>query len=135
MTTRFLAYLLLYGAFVSGCTRSTPGRSKDQAHGIEAISQIEPQLEPLAGPGVSVRTGRPVASQGDCAPKYAIEGLHGTCVNGQPCRGFGIASEEGQPLCACYGRIGGCSKSERCDPLRGACVPESLPGWGRAPAD
>lgn len=134
MTPRSLVCLLLGCAIAASCANPQPGRSSDQARGLDAVSQIEPRLEALPEPAPPLRSAPPVASQGDCAPKYAI-GLRGTCINGQPCRGFGTLTETGQPVCTCYVTPGGCSQSERCDAVHRSCVPESRPGWGAAPDD
>ena len=74
-------------------------------------------------------TGAPDATLGH------FYGLLGTCINGLPCRGFGILAGNGQPVCACYATPGGCRQDERCDAPRKTSVPESLPGWSRLPDD
>lgn len=107
-------------------------RSGREAKKVDPISQTAPKLEPLPRTGAVLASARPVPSQGDCAPKYA-NGLHGTCINNQPCRGFGQIGADGQPVCACYAKAGGCNEGQRCDAVKKACVPEKEPGFGRIP--
>jgi len=73
-----------------------------------------------------------VESIGDCAPRYRT-GQIGACINNQPCRGFGVLGENDRPVCTCYGQIGGCGETERCDDRKLACVPETEPPFNRAP--
>lgn len=134
MTLRWIVCLVICCAIVASCAHPRPGSSSDRERNLEAVSETEPRVEPLPRPAPPIRNAPPVASQGDCAPRYA-NGLHGACINNQPCRGFGILGDSGQPVCACYATPGGCSQGERCDAVRKACVPENLPGWGRAPDD
>lgn len=98
------------------------------------MSPTEPRFEPMARPAPPTENAAPVASQGDCAPRYAT-GLVGSCINSRPCRGFGVFGADGQPVCACYATPGGCGQGERCDAIKKACVSEREPGWGRARDD
>jgi len=125
-----LAIAVLLGGALVGCTSSKPAGDERK---VSPVAQSGPKLQPL--PAVRPATVRPrVASEGDCAPRYASGGK-GTCVNNQPCRGFGVLVENGKPVCTCYGRDGGCSEGQRCDALRLACVPEKEPVYGRGEVD
>lgn len=123
-----LALPLAALAAIEGC--SQPGRSTKE-NNVVAVSQTPPKLEPLP-PAVKPKPTRArVASQGDCAPRYAGGGT-GTCINSRPCRGFGVRGEDKKAICTCYGRDGGCGEGQRCDPLALRCVPEKTPPFGRA---
>ena len=63
----------------------------------------------------------PVASEGGCEPHYR-NGLVGTCINHEPCRGFGVRNPDGSASCVCYVRRSGCAQDERCDARDGQCV-------------
>jgi hypothetical protein len=54
-----------------------------------------------------------VATEGDCAPRYT-KGGKGACINGQPCRVFGVRADGGRAICVCFGRDGGCAGGQRC---------------------
>lgn len=127
------ALLLVCCASLASCAPMRPGREVDKARNLEAVSSTEPRFEALPRPAPATKSATPVASQGECAPRYA-NGLHGSCINHEPCRGFGIVDESG-PVCACYATPGGCHAGERCDTIRKACIPDSQPGWGRTPDD
>jgi len=125
-----LTIALLMGAIAAmlGCSQGRSSKEK-----VDATSQTPPKLENFP-PTPAPKPVRPrVASQGDSAPHYAGGGT-GTCINNQPCRGFGVRNEDGSVVCTCYGRDGGCGDGQRCDPMRLACVPEKLPPFGRAAA-
>jgi hypothetical protein len=108
-------------------------KTSDEKKNVSPVAQSSPTLQPFTPvPPTPVRA--PVASQGDCAPRYA-NGGKGTCINNQPCRGFGVRVENGSALCTCFGRDGGCKEGQRCDVLRLACVPEKEPPWGRGHSD
>ena len=125
--------LLLAGTLLmTGCS-GRPSASDDQKK-VDPVSQTPPKLEPLPRTAPVLLKRTPVPSRGDCAPKYA-NGLHGTCINDQPCRGFGVLNDAGKPVCACYAKEGGCSRDERCDVISKRCVPEKTPGYGRADSD
>jgi len=112
----------------SGCNRQTSG-ARDQRR-VDPVSQTPPQFQPLPPQVDAVARATPVPSQGDCAPKYA-NGLVGTCINNQACRGFGILDQSGRAACACFARAGGCNADERCDAVKKACVPDREPRFGR----
>jgi hypothetical protein len=136
---RFLRKAMLLGVAVAclllpGCNSGRQSARDDQKK-VEPVSETAPKFEPLRPEAPAVVARKPVPSSGDCAPKYA-NGLTGSCINNQPCRGFGVLAEDGKTaVCACYARAGGCNKDERCDVIRKACVPEKEPGFGRLPSD
>ena len=132
---RLLLVLLLAGCFLmTGCSRQERQSARDDQQKVEPVSATAPKFEPLPRTAPVVARATPVPSRGDCAPKYA-NGLQGTCINNQPCRGFGIMGEKGRAVCSCFAKAGGCSQDERCDAIKKACVPEKEPGFGRAPED
>lgn len=125
-----IALLLATLAALVGCSGQ---RSASDEKKVAPIAQGSPKLQPL--PAVRPAPVRPlVPSQGDCAPRYA-NGGKGTCINNQPCRGFGVRTEDGRAICTCYGRDGGCQEGQRCDAMRLACVPEKEPVFGRGDVD
>jgi hypothetical protein len=128
-----LCSLILLMATCSVVIGSSCQRSSREVKKVDPISQTPPKLQPLPRTAPVIASAQPVPSQGNCAPRYA-NGLHGTCINNQPCRGFGVVGQDGKPVCACYAKVGGCNEGERCDALKKACVPEKEPGFGRAPA-
>ncbi len=109
------------------CSGRKEGRPEQKP---SPVAQSGPALEPIRPlPPVPVRERVP--SQGDCAPRYKQGGM-GTCINNQPCRGFGVKAQNGSAICTCYGREGGCGEGQRCDALRLACIPETEPPSGRS---
>ena len=124
-----LALLILVGNL--GCNNS---RQNSDQKKVSPISETPPKFEPLPREAPVIPPPKTIASVGDCAPKYA-NGLHGACVNNQPCRGIAVLDEVGKPACGCYAKAGGCSAKERCDAIKKACVPEEEPGFGRAAED
>jgi hypothetical protein len=109
----------------------SPQQSSDEKK-VDPVSQTRPKLKPIIKVPPVVARPR-VASEGDCAPVYA-SGLKGTCINGQPCRGFGVRGDDGGALCTCFGRDGGCQEGQRCDAQKLACVPEKEPPFERGMA-
>jgi hypothetical protein len=132
---RALITLLLIGsgAVAVGCGARQQSARDDQ-NKVSPVSETAPKLEPRERTAPAVLSSKPVASVGDCGPRYA-NGLRGACINNQPCRGIGVLDASGKAVCACYAKIGGCSESERCDAIKKACVPEKESGFGRAPED
>lgn len=126
MARTVLAALLLATLLAAlACSRQSGGNQKQ----VSPVAQGQPKLEPITP--VRPAVARPlVASQGDCAPRYAVGG-EGTCINNKPCRGFGVRSESGSAVCTCYGKEGGCGEGERCDLVKKRCVSEKEPLWGR----
>lgn len=108
-------------------------RSDDEKK-VEPVSRTPPKLEPLPTAARAVVARPRVASEGDCAPRYA-KGGRGTCINNQPCRGFGVRAENGSAVCICFDRDGGCGEGQRCDLKKMACVPETELPFGRGLAD
>src|SRR5262249_28511800 len=60
--------------------------------------------------------------EGDCAPRFP-NGMHGTCINNEPCNGFGMRSQKGEIECSCFGVRGGCEEGLICSRRYQACVP------------
>jgi hypothetical protein len=73
----------------------------------------------------------PVASEGGCEPKYR-NGTVGSCINHQPCRGFGVRERDGSARCVCYARPGGCNADERCSAEQGQCVADDESTFNRS---
>jgi hypothetical protein len=125
-----MTLLILAVTILPNCSKRGKGAEEKRA---SPVAKNAPKLEPLTPvPPTPVRERVP--SQGDCAPKYKVGGK-GTCINNQPCRGFGVKGENGNPICTCYGLDGGCKDGERCDPQRLKCVPETERQFGRAASD
>ena len=136
---RFLGELALVALLVAGfglatsCSRQQQSAKDDQKK-VDPVSETAPKFESMPRTAPVVARAEPVASVGDCAPKYQ-NGLHGACINDQPCRGIGVLDDKGKAVCSCYGKAGGCGESDRCDAIKKACVPEKEPGFGRAAED
>lgn len=113
---------------VPGCSRRPPADKEK----VQPVSEQRPHLEPQSIPARVQPNEPPVASQGDCAPRYK-NGLTGTCINNQACRGFGVLNEKKVAECSCYGIVGGCQAGQRCDAIRKTCVPEEEMPFERAP--
>ena len=126
------ALLLAVGSVTWGCARQPQSASND-AKRVDPISETVPRFEALPRTAPVIAQATLVASVGDCAPNYA-NGLHGSCVNNQACRGIGVLNEKGQIVCSCFGRPA-CGEKERCDAIKKACVPENEPGFGRGEED
>jgi len=122
-----LAPLLLLLAMLPACSEKKEAKQEQRP---SPVAQNGPTLQPVRQLApVAVRERVP--SQGDCAPRYKVGGT-GSCINNQPCRGFGVKGANGSAICTCYGRDGGCGEGQRCDARRLACVPETEPLSGRA---
>ena len=125
-----VGFLLFALMTVTGCSRQ--GKSGEEKR-PSPVAQDAPVFQPLPQASPAPVRER-VASQGDCAPQYKVGGK-GTCINNQPCRGFGVKAENGGAVCTCYGKDGGCGEGQRCDTRRLACVPENEPLVGRGEVD
>ena len=118
-------------ALFATCTRRQRGQSDRDQNGrpIEDVSSVRPDPSALVQPrdaAVPVLQLPRVESVGACAPVYRT-GQRGSCINDAPCRGFGVRAETGQILCTCYGQVGGCNESQRCDDRKLTCVPDDEP--------
>ncbi|MFL6234825.1 MAG: hypothetical protein ACJ76N_16950 [Thermoanaerobaculia bacterium] len=127
-----LGLALLLGA-TSGCVTGRPERPKEPA-GMKAVSPTPPAPgRPIAAvetfPNLEI-----VASQGDCAPRYA-NGSTGSCINSKPCRGYGMRSSAGAVECRCWAKAGGCGETERCDIILKRCVPDDKADNARSEVD
>jgi hypothetical protein len=60
---------------------------------------------------------------GGCERTYA-HGGKGTCINNEPCNGFGIRDSAGKLQCACFKVNGGCTEDSACNVRRYACLPK-----------
>jgi hypothetical protein len=123
---------LALGVFPDCSLRPTSKEPADKKQ-VQPVSEQPPQLVPQAIPDPMLAIQTPVASQGDCAPRYK-NGLTGNCINNQPCRGFGVLNDKNNAECSCYGIAGGCQEAKRCDAIRKSCVPEEEMPFERAPA-
>lgn len=130
---KHLAHALLSIALaaIAGCAKQPQTSNGPQ---VSPVAQTGPKLEPLP-PTPPPKPLRPrVASEGDCGPRYP-NGDRGTCINNQPCRGYGERNPDGKAVCTCFGLDGGCAEGLRCDNQRLKCVPENEPPFGRAVPD
>jgi hypothetical protein len=82
-------------------------------------------------PAVPIPRLPPVASEGGCEPKYR-NGTVGSCINHQPCRGFGVREHDGSAQCICYIKRGGCNADERCSAEEGQCVADDESTFNRS---
>ena len=128
--------LLLLCAVLSGAGCAELGLrdgSGQDEKAVEATTSAPGGLVPLGPPDGRPAVNRPIElGSGTCAPRYT-DTLVGTCINEQPCRGFGERDERGALYCACFGRQQGCGETERCDLEKKACVPAGEPPFKRAP--
>ena len=122
-----IAFALGFG-MLPGCSRRPPADKERVQPVTDQVPKIEPQHVPER-----VEINAPVvASKGDSAPRFK-NGLTGSCINNQPCRGFGVLNEKQEAECSCYGLVGGCKEGQRCDTIRKSCVPEEELPFERAP--
>jgi hypothetical protein len=138
MAKRYVLYLLASLVMVAACGIAA-GCARHQGAGqdekkVEPVSETAPKFEPMRRDVPVVANAKPAPSVGDCAPKYA-NGLHGSCINNQPCRGIGVLDDQNNASCSCYAKAGGCNEGQRCDAIKKACVPENEPGFGHAADD
>ncbi len=120
---------LLAAALVAAGLACAGNRSRPDKD-ASTVSKVEPrhgEYEPRAEP---IPHRPPVASRGGCEPRYK-NGLTGTCIDGKPCRGFGVL-ENDRAVCVCYAKRGGCDEGQRCDPQQARCVKEEELPFGRA---
>ena len=107
---------------------------RDEPANLQAISSVPPPITPLARQAPPLVNRSLLASRGSCAPRHR-NGLTGSCVNNQPCRGFAVAAPRGGVECACFAIAGGCAEGQRCDLEEKTCKPENAPLFGRPAAD
>lgn len=128
-TRELITATVLIALFVS-CSRSGSKSSRkheQEERRVEATSSVpvDPAALQHADIPNAVKRLPRVENDGDCAPHYKIGGM-GTCINHQPCRGFGVRDETGNIVCTCYGAPG-CAEGQRCDDRKLTCVPEDEP--------
>ena len=108
----------------SSLRRSTGGRSSgggnDNTHSVVSSVPL-PQSTPVPTAPAPQRVEL-YYGEGDCAPRFA-NGMRGTCINNQPCNGFGVKDEKGNLQCECFGAKGGCPEGTVCSVTLHACVP------------
>jgi len=112
-----------------GCSRRPPADKEK----VQPVTDKVPKMEPQHLPERVEVNAPAVSSKGDCAPRFK-NGLTGSCINNQPCRGFGVLNEKHQAVCSCYGLVGGCKEGQRCDTIRKICVMEEDLPFERVPA-
>ena len=125
-------WLALAALSLVSCVCTTSGRSTrtSEESRIEDVSSVppDPTLLRQDPPGKIVQRLPEVESVGDCAPRHKNPAESRTsCIEGRPCRGFGVQDESGRIFCTCYGETGGCAEGKRCDVRRLTCVPEDEP--------
>jgi hypothetical protein len=129
----FIVALSLASLFNSCSRGSRRSVDRDQnGRGVEDVASAPADpatLKQIPNANAVLRLAR-VPSTGACAPVYKT-GQIGACINDTPCRGFGVRTEAGQILCTCYGQIGGCAATERCDDRKVICVPDDEPPFDR----
>jgi hypothetical protein len=120
---------------LASCMMKERGHKSSDADRVKGVASVRPDPGTIhETPRVEVVRRLPeVESVGDCAPRHPYASASRTsCIEGKPCRGFGVRNENGQILCSCYGLIGGCAEGKRCDMRTLACVPENEPPSGGA---
>jgi hypothetical protein len=133
MTVRTLSrtfWLALAALSLVSCATSGRGAEAPGADRVQDISSLPPDPASMRQdpPGEIVQRLPEVASLGDCAPRHEhAKESRASCIEGRPCRGFGVRDESGRVLCTCYGEVGGCAEGQRCDVRRLTCVPEDAP--------
>jgi len=129
-----IALTVAVAAIASCQTQSGSSTREARERSIEATSSVPVTVEPTVLPRDTpiLRPLKRVDTGGQCGPRYLHGGL-GTCVNNQPCRGFGVEDEKGQVLCSCYGDIGGCGAGQRCDDRKLTCVLDEEPPFNKTP--
>ena len=108
------AAMAISEAIAPAAERPAAQQATPTATGAVSRDEFKTRAEPL-------RRLPPVASEGGCEPRYR-NGQTGTCINQQPCRGFGVRETDGRAVCICYITRGGCADEERCDAQEGQCV-------------
>src|SRR6266567_203564 len=73
------AFVIAVSTALLAVVSCSPQQSSDQKQ-AEAVSQTPPKLKELSKPPPAVAARPRVASEGDCAPRYA-NGGRGTCIN------------------------------------------------------
>jgi hypothetical protein len=89
----------------------------------EGVSPTPPKVSPFSSNVTPTDSFSSIASVGGCEPTYR-NGTKGMCVNGRPCRGYGVRNDRGQDQCVCYLAKSGCDSKSRCDLPEHACVPD-----------
>ena len=130
--SRFLSLCSLAAVLALGASCRAKAPSGDERR-IEPTSSKPVTVErtPVAQDTPMLKQLPRVDTGGDCAPRYK-HGGSGTCVDGRPCRGFGVRDEKGAIVCSCYGDIGGCGDGQRCDERKVTCVPDEEPPFNEA---
>lgn len=129
----YVIVLTVAVAAIASCQTQSGGAAREaRERSIEATSSVPVTGEPTVLPRDTpiLKPLKRVETGGQCAPGY-LHGGRGTCVNNQPCRGFGVEDEKGQVLCSCYGDIGGCGLGHRCDDRKLACVDDEEPPFNK----
>jgi len=120
---RALSRFFWVALFSVSCATHDASRIQDVASA--APDQASMRQDP---PGEIVQRLPEVESVGDCAPRHEhASESRASCIEGRPCRGFGVRDESGRVLCTCYGETGGCAEGQRCDVRKLTCVPEDEP--------
>jgi hypothetical protein len=92
--------------------------------GGETQTVVSPAPVPSAAPFERVEELPKVElfyGEGDCGPRFP-NGMRGTCINNQPCNGFGVRGTNGSLECDCFGTKGGCGEGKVCSVIMRACV-------------
>jgi hypothetical protein len=104
-----LLTVLIGSCMAPGATQTHRGEPGN----LQAVSSVPPPIAPLARQAPPLLNRPLLASRGSCAPRYA-NGLIGSCVNNQPCRGFAVAAPGGGVECACARRRSPGATSQTC---------------------
>jgi hypothetical protein len=109
--------LVLVFSLLDGCAGN---KRREEPPNPSVASVSPPQGKPIQPPPEPPKVEL-FYGEGDCAPRFA-NGRRGTCINNQPCNGFGVKDASGKLECDCFGKRGGCEEGLVCSVRRRACV-------------
>lgn len=116
-TQLFRSLAALLAIFLFGCNQrqnNKPANPVVSSAPIEVGRPFTP-VPQIPRPDISY-------GEGDCAPRFE-NGMRGTCINNQPCNGFGFKDANGKIQCACFDKVGGCETNMGCSLEQRRCVP------------
>jgi hypothetical protein len=117
---RRISILGIAALLAAGCAdRARKPAQPEESKGT-AVSSVEPPHTEFASKAVPLPRLPFVASRGGCEPRY-FNGRTGSCINDQPCRGYGVLENE-RAVCMCYAVRGGCKEGYRCEARGAQCV-------------
>ncbi len=123
-----LAFVVLLAGFSLGSCEELRGPPVVHPSVSDAPLKVGEPIRPEVPPSrVEIYYG-----EGDCAPLFP-NGMRGTCINNQPCNGFGFKDERGRWQCACFATKGGCEAGSICSMRTRGCTGEGEADFKRSP--